>query len=464
MYHRTYFDQDNTIVKGSTKNLGSNPLGVLYYGGSIESPQYSRYLFRFPIDTLRDKYNDCELGDLSEVKHTLVLKPTRELGDSFMDTPLCAATSYELCLFRVEQEWEEGCGYDYDCACSCDGFISPNCNDSNGASNWFYATSTELWDTEGVYDSLSGDTVYLKCVKQSCDDCLLKVDMTPEVNDLITGGTENYGFGLAFNNAYELEPLGSNRYVGFYSKETTTFFKPYIETEYINPIIDDRSNFYIGKNNNLYLYTHLRGEPTNLDNDPIVEIYDEFDELYTTLTGECITKGVYGINFSIPATGDTQCVAWRDVWTNISIGGVQRPDVEMEFELKEDTDYYQLGFGTFNPKKYGFRARGIKREEFIRRGDVRKIIVDVYEQFKANKRVVVDNIFYRMYVKEGLEQLDVISWTPINIGACENYFYLDTSWLVPQEYFIEFKAVSNGEERTYGEYIQFTILDGEASC
>lgn len=477
MYIRTYFDKDNTLIKDSTVNLGSNPIALLYYGGTYENPKYSRYIFHFPVERLQDFYSQCLLGDLTQVTHKLVLKPTRFFGAIDKNEDFCLATSYELCLFRLRQPFEEGCGYDFDCACLCDGYISPNCNNSNGASNWYYAESNVRWETEGVYDTFSGDSIitddpvfsgepiYLQCKKQECNDCLYEMDITPLVNDLITGDTPNYGFGLAFDNFYEINPQGNTKYLGFYSRQTPNFFKPYIETEYINPVIDDRGDFYLDKENSLCLYVNLRGEPTNLDVNPLVTIYNEYDEVFTTLTGECVTKGVYSVDFTVPSSGMTnECVAWRDVWSNIVINGASRPDVEMEFELKPDTDYYQIGFGTYTPKKYGFKYRGIKRNEFIRRGDIRKIVIDVYEQFKPQKRLSIDNLYYRLYVKEGLEQLDVIKWSPVNIGACENYIYLYTEGLLPQQYYLDFKAVSNQEERTYPEEIKFTILDDEEKC
>lgn len=478
LYFRTYMAKDNTIVKDSTVNLGSNPITELFYSGTYEKPEYSRYIFQFSVERLKELYNNCQLGDLSQVEHKLVLKPTRFLGVANKNDELCLATSYDLCLFRLRQPFEEGCGFNLDCSCHCDGYVSPNCNSSNGASNWYYAESNVRWETEGVYDTFeadsiitgdsifSGEPTYLMCKKQECNDCLYELDMTDLVNDLISGDTPNYGFGLAFNNFYEINPQGKKRFIGFYSRETPNFFKPFIETKYINPIKDDRSNFYLDKPNNLYLYINLRGEPTNLDSNPIVTIYDEFDDVFTTLTGECVTQGVYGINFTIPSSGvtDQGCVAWRDVWSNIRINGQNRPDAELEFEILSDTEYYQVGLGSDSPKKYGFKFRGIKRGEFIRRGDVRKIIIDTYEQFKPSRRILTDDVLYRIYVKEGMEQLDVIPWTPVNIGACENFMYLYTEWMIPQVYYIDFKAISNQEERTYPNEIKFTILDDDEAC
>jgi hypothetical protein len=479
MYWRTYFDKDNVIIKDSTVNLGKNPIVSLYYGGTYGSSTYSRYIFHFPVEKLKQLYGDCMLGDLTNVKHKLVLKPTRYFGNGLDMTTACLATAYDLCLFRTRQDWVEGCGYDFDCAERCDGYISPNCNTSLAESNWFYAKPNEPWQTQGIYDAFSAETmiitgdtyfsgepIYLQCKAQACDDCLFEMDMTSLVNDLISGDTPNYGFGLAFNSDYEINPEGVTKYLGFYSSETPNFFKPYIETEYINPIIDDRQSFYTDKENTLYLYVNVKGEPTNLDENPIVTIYNEFDDVYTILTGECVSKGIYGVSFEVDSAQSdiNSCVVWRDVWSNVKINGRLLRDAEQEFQLKPNDDYYQIGISTGSPKKYGFKFKGIQRNENIRVGDVRKITIDTYEAFEPNKRVVVDNIFYRLYVKEGVEQLDIIPWTPVNIGSCENFIYLYTEWMLPQIYYLDFKSISNQEERTYPEEIKFYILDDNVKC
>lgn len=464
MYFRTYFDKDTIIVKDQLTNYGSSSIAELHFGGSYERPTYSRYLFHFSVDRLKQLYQNCQLGNLSQTTHRLVLKPTRFFGNCQKNKELCLDTSYNLCLFPINQEWEEGCGTDASCNCSsCYGGLNSNCNLSNGAANWFYAKSNDLWNVEGVYDTFSGDTVYLQCKAQSCNDCMFEMDVTSLVNDLITGTTENFGYGLAYNNFYEINPQGNSRHLGFYSKETDTFFQPYLETEYLNPIQDDRHSFYTDKENSLYLYVNLKGEPTNLDQNPIVTILNEFDDVYTTLTGQCVSLGVYEVHFTVPPTGTTDCTVWKDVWSNIRLNGILRNPIEQEFQLKSDLDYYNIGSEIYSPKEYGFKFRGIKRNEYIKRGDVRKIAVDVYELFKTGRKVTVDKLFYRIYVKEGLEQLEIVKWSPLNIANCENFFYLYTEWMLPQHYYIDFKAVSNQEERTYGEEIKF-IIQNSVNC
>ena len=108
--------------------------------------------------------------------------------------------------------------------------------------------------------------------------------MTEEVNSLITGGTTNYGYGVSFVPPLEEIITVPAQYVGFFTRHTQTYYQPFLETDYNNPIKDDRKNFYKNKNNKLYLYSNVGGEPTNLDNNPSVTIYDNEGNVFSAIT------------------------------------------------------------------------------------------------------------------------------------------------------------------------------------
>jgi hypothetical protein len=456
MYLRTYFDKDSQINKDSLINYGKNPIIDLYFGGSVQFPDYSRYLFHFDETKLLELYSNCSLGDLSDVKHFLRLTPAGRFGNSQLE---CSGSSYRLCLFRLSQEWEEGCGYTDNCEEGCNNIISLNCNPSKGSVNWFNATESQEWEIEGVIDAYSGDDEYLMCFDVRCDDEDYKIDVTNIVNDIITGDTVNYGFGLSFHHTNEIYPnFEEYQSVTFHSKDTNTFFQPYIETVRSEPIKDDRANFYINKDNTLILYTHAGGEPVNLDSNPTVNIYNASDELLLTATGTCLSNGVYGVELSVSGNTADVCGLWRDIWSNISINGYNLPDVEMEFEVKNGSDYYSLGYETFNPKQYYFSTRGVNRNENVLRGEVRKVFIDTRRKY-VNEFISLDKVEYRIYVSQGRGEITVIDWTEANRGVCDNWFYLDTSWMLPQTYYLETKVTSSGEQRIQPDVIKFNIIE-----
>ena len=117
MVIRTYIDKNNTIIKNSDVNTGRNPIAELYYGGKTGETDFTRHLLYFDINDLQNRYNNGELGDLSKVTHTL-----RMCNSSYFDRNLQAqkaldekqrTSSFELMLFRVNEDWDEGTGYDY---------------------------------------------------------------------------------------------------------------------------------------------------------------------------------------------------------------------------------------------------------------------------------------------------------------------------------------------------------------
>jgi hypothetical protein len=71
--------------------------------------------------------------------------------------------------------------------------------------------------------------------------------------------------------------------------------------------------------------------------------------------------------------------------------------------------------------------------------------------------VLFDDVYYRIYIKEGRTNINVFDWTKLD-RTNENSFMLDTSYLIPREYFVEVKAKTHGEEIYYKDEIKFEII------
>jgi hypothetical protein len=459
MYKRTYFSKDNTITYKSEFNYGNLPIVDLFYGGGVSNPNFSRYLFQFDVEELKRQFLNCELGDLSQVKHYLNFKHS----GFTQKANACMPNSYTICLFKIHQPWDEGCGVSNSCAQGCTSFAELNCTVDKSPSNWFYSQSDTLWDIEGVYDSLYTIPYYLLCQEVNCNSLDLRMDVTDIVNDLISNNVPNYGFGLAFHYDLERELNDTENHVVFFGKETNTFYEPYLETEYVNAIYDDRAKFYLDKLNRLYLYATVDGEPVKLDENPIVNIYDETNALQFTLTGTCQDLGIYYVEFEIDSANIDKCYAWKDVWTAISINGKSLPNQSFKFNILPASDYYGFGYNTPVPiTNFHFSFRGIQRDEIIKQGDVRKIFVDIKSPSNPTKSISVDNVFYKVYLKEGnYDEVTIIDWMPLNRGVCENWFLLDTSWMIPQTYIIDFKVVNKQTVKTYENKIKFNVITNQ---
>jgi len=458
MVIRTYFDKNNTIVSNSTINTGLNPVTELFYGGGIGLERYSRFLFHFDETRLKALYTGNTYTDLSKLKHTLRMTNTGSFDKDLLNTMLGAkdrTSSFDLMLFKIQQPWDNGVGYDFEAS------ISNNTVYSTLPSNWASPQTGISWNGgTGVYSgSPSGITVTTQHFDKGNEN--IEMDISDYVNGVLTGDT-NHGLGIAFPRSFELLNTTKLKYVGFFTNNTQTFYEPFIETVYNNHITDDRNNFYLDKSNKLYLYVNVGGSPTNLDSLPSVNVFDASNTLfsaYTTSDVNHITKGVYSIDINVPTSPTNSCTMYNDVWTGITINGISRPNIELSFVMVDSMDYYDIGDSGSLPKKVAVNVTGIQNKEKIKRGDIRKVLVSARIPYTVEQAQNISDIKYRIYVLEGTSELTVIDFQPVEISNNNYYFLLDTESLIPNTYYLDILVTSNLEVTTLKNRLAFEIIN-----
>jgi hypothetical protein len=460
MVIRTYIDKNNTLVYNSNVNTAKNPIAELYYGGFGISNRYSRYIFHFDETRLKSLYTGGTFTDLTKLKHTLRLTNTGAFDKELLNTIMGSkerTSSFDLILFKIEQPWDEGTGYDHEYPMLVFGDASFSINPSN----WIKARNGDEWlNGSGVY---SGDPSSIIIATQHFDNGNenIEMDITSYVNGVLNGNT-NYGLGIAFSKVLENTTTTTNQYVGFFTKYTNTFYEPLIESIYTNNIKDDRHNFFLDKTNKLYLYVNLGGTPTNLDIIPNVAIYNADGTLFQTFSNlqvNHVTKGVYSIDVTIPTTTtEFPDLLFSDVWKNIKINGITRPDIELDFLLKDSMSYFNIGDSDDLPKPFGITVTGIRRDEKVKRGDIRKVIVSARIPYTVEQKQSLDSLKYRLYVKEGKNEYTVIDFQDVEMTNNTNYFLLDTQSLLPSTYYLDIKVESNLEINTVKEVISFDVI------
>lgn len=467
MVIHTYFDKNNTIINNSNINTGLNPVAELFYGGELNISLYSRFLLHFDVTRLASLYSGGTFTDLTKLKHTLRMTNTASFDKELLNGTMGGkhrATNFDLILFNIYEPWDNGAGYDYTPfnIMNTESTLSIEASNWIGQSNWLYPLTDGITWTggTGVY---SGATSAVTITTQHFDkgNENLEMDITDYVNGLITGDTNN-GLGIAYAQPLEKITSLALQYVGFYTNNTQTFYEPYLETIYSNHIIDDRNNFFLDKPNKLYLYVNIAGNPTNLDFVPSVNVYDQNDILYSAYTSSAVTQvtlGVYSIDLIVPTTSGNSCTMFTDSWTGITINGVSRPDINLNFELKDSLGYYNIGSSDSLPKKVAVSIAGLQNKERIKRGDIRKIIVSARIPYTVEQTQAISNIQYRLYVSEGSRELTVIDFQPVEMASNYYYFLLDTASLIPNTYYLDVLVTSNLEVTTIKEAIQFDIVN-----
>jgi hypothetical protein len=452
-YFRSYFEKNNTLLKDSRVNTSKNPTTEIFYGSG-----FSKFIFKVDLNKLKEKITNDELIINPNTKHTLHLTNTI-FGDEGLKglnrtTGRDRATSFKLIIFKITQYWDEGIGFDYQ-DLSYD-FVDGNKTYDERPSNWYYRTTMNSWGTAGIY-STTPTIIGEQTFDNGNED--LNVDITTYVNQILEGGV-NQGMGIAFDIVYQDLNVDRDQSVAFFTKYTQTFFEPYVESYFDDIIMDDRSNFVEKQNQNLYLYVTKGGNYYNLDNTPTVNISDSTKSSISGLTGlssTLIKKGVYKVTFSIDNISCDGKKFFYDTWSDLSINGSDLSDVTQKFVPNPITNGFTIGENQTELERYSFQFFGVKFGEKIKRGDIRKITITM-RSINTPKTVILDELYYRMYVLEGRTQVNVHDWTLVDKTNNENSFHFDTSCYIPREYHIELKGKTHTEEIHYKEPIKFEIV------
>ena len=473
MVTRTFISKSTTIFNGSKDNFGLNPIGMLNYGETV-----SRCLLYFDIDNITKGLNNGLTRE--NTRHYLKLT---NCGSLFPDdisemVPDSAsvqgekerACSFDIIVFRIPEPWDAGKGFDN----STDfWFIGKKAVSQHGA-NWYYAYDGKKWGTvinesgttneeTGVYSLEFLEEEYEKFLKGEESVIITKqhfdrgnenfnLDITDFVNGVLDEEYLNYGVCLAFAPNYESMKPDYTQYVGFFTENTNTLFHPVVESRCTDKVSDSRYTFYVGKENRLYFYSVLGGSLTDLDELPTCTI----DDVEYPVTRQ--SEGVYYATVKIGKNEVEKNKILYDIWGNLKYDGDEFDDVEMEFVAHSKDSFFQLGEAAAKKIQFEPSITGINDNEKIYQGAIRELKVQFKIKFTPDYELIEDS-YYRIYVKDGRREIDIIDWDNINIMGIDNVFMLDTTTLIPQEYHIDIKAKYGKETRIFKNKATFKIVD-----
>ena len=451
-YFRSYFEKNNTILKQSQVNTAKNPNTELIYGST-----FSKFIFKVDFTDLKNKVDNGDFVIDSNTKHYLKMTNTIFGDESLLGQKngkgRDRTSSFDLIVFKVTEFWDEGLGFDYEDEIY--DFTSGNNTFNERPSNWFNRTTLDTWASAGVYSTPTIiDTVHFDNGNED-----LVADITSYVNGIILSGNTNHGLGIAFASLYENINSEVDQSVAFFTKYTQTFFEPFVETVFQDRIDDDRQNFIAEVTQNLYLYVTKGTNFYDLDNNPTVDITDQSGAILSGLTGLTTTKirkGVYQVSFGLTGTLCDGKRFYYDKWKNLSLDGVSIANVTQKFVPKPYTSLFSVGENVKELQRYSVQFFGIKLNEKIKRGENRKIVVS-FRSLDVPKTELFDEVYYRIYIKEGRTNVNVFDWTQLDVTN-ENSFFLNTDIMIPREYYLEIKGKTHTEEIYYNDQIKFEII------
>lgn len=470
---RTYFSKNNTLIEDNETNNSQNPVTEISYG--TLTSEVSRFIFDINLEPLIQRIEQGIINSNRIQKHVLKMTNTIRFDETYLnkktyDGITQRASSFDLELFNLTEEWDEGSGYEF--VFDEEEYI----NISRGASNWYDRKTDIEWENEGAY--ISGTSIMLgnQHFEKGNED--IEIDITDYINirlGLVTGTTTGQtsgftglttstGIGIKFTDQYEALETLYRQAVAFFARKTHTFYEPHIETVYDDTIRDDRNHFFLDKDNELYLYANVGNKPKSV-NVTGVTILDYMGKEVEHITGDSIENvslGVYKVTVNIDSSSYPDAVLFTDRWHVIQNSKFKT--IDQEFYLISQNNYFNFNLGTkINFENYFFSYVGIQQGEKIRNNEIRKIYIELKELYPNQNNFLPLEVEYRLYNSQtNNHQIDVIPWTKVNRTFQGFDILLDFSWLIPQDYKLEFRLI-NGNVFQVKDPLKFTVISENIS-
>lgn len=463
-------ERSNTIASGiySSYNSGQNHITELWYGGggTDTSPEkrnsYSRFLIYFDLTDFQAKLSTKDINQSGitsfklKIKNSIPRDKVLEREYEFDKLDKAVSSSYDLICFPINRNWDEGRGYDM----YRENYLIKQAGNPliTGYSNWYSATTTTGWNGPGVFTNPTASTVLYSSQHIDIGDEDIDMDITRIVNDWLSGGSTNYGLGIAYRRDFELLSTTTRYIASFYTEKTNTAFKPYIEVNYNQYIKDDRIYVTNNRVSRLYLYTFSGNNIQSYYSASTVNILDSSSNVvHSGLTPIQLSRGVYYID--VYMSGATKGQKYRDVWRGVTFNpGYDSQDITQNFIIKDNY------FTSQRPKinEYALTPYGLSNNQILSSGEIYRIYCDLRVNYSSREEPTTQfAIQYKLVMNK---QEDVIPWTNINqacIDGCQNYFFdLNTEWLLHnQTYELKFRIMELGTIRLMDESITFRILN-----
>lgn len=462
MVTRTFLSKSNTIVKDSKENLGLNPISILTYG-----KRTSRCLLYFEIENIK-KLIEEEGYNAKDLKH--VLKMTNcgsvDFFGKFKDYE--RTSSFNLVLYRMPLLWDEGVGFDE----TGDYWITGKKAYSENGSNWYQAYNGVKWEgisnesgqtcTDGVFSTDYLDQEYVNYLnghesivvgEQHFDhgNENLSIDITSYINSCLDG-RPNCGLLLVFDPMLENKKAENTQYVGFFNGHTNTIFAPVVETRLATGYEkDDSSDFKRNKINKIFLNVNQA-----LDELPICKF--SFDPDFETSVLPEVHK-INSFKYYVEAQCTTNDKMFYVKWSNIKVGGIQMDDIEQDITVKPNS--VQMG-AAITSQQFEPSLCWVNDNADMIQGERKAVGVEFRTPY-ASQIFYPEYAYYKIYVKDGKKDVDIIEWDSIDLISPISAFLINTAELLPAKYYVDIKAVNKGEIRIFKDALHFNIVSNETN-
>jgi hypothetical protein len=427
----------NLITRGVSGNMGlSDILEVfsIYGQANTSSSELSRVLVQFPTSNILSDRNAGLVPASGSVSWYLKLYNAKH-GTT---TP----RNFQLVVNQVSSSWDEGYGLDME-----------EYSDV-GTANWVTATSSSSGTSSWV--SQGGDYYNTPISQQSFDTGIenLIVDVSPMVEQWLSGTKSNYGFGVRLSSS--LEQAAQSYYTKkFFARGSEFFFyRPVLEARWNSIRRDQRGVFYASSSlasaadnlNTIYLYNVVRGQLKNIPSigtgSIYVKIYNDPSGSMATgtlvptpnnpVTGGWYATGIYTASFALNTTASQVFDRWFDSTLTNCFHTGSIDIIDLEAEVYNPTNNYVTSLTNLKPS-YDATEQA-RFQFFIRRKDWNPTIYNVATNEIPTE--LIESASYKIVrVSDNLEVIPYGTGSDLHTGLSYDvfgsYFDLDMRMLEP---------------------------------
>ncbi len=429
--YRIYSTKDTTIIENSpTINTGLNEVAELWFGVS----GLTRHLIKFDVDAYQAKHA------IGLVPHVSGTTATLNLTNCYphQNTDNVSASSVEIEIHALTRDFNEGEGND---------FIS---NVVDGFANWTSAAVSNTWTSPG--GDIAIPVMFTGTVDEVDGDLVASVTTQNELNSMFTG--TNHGLAVKYTAGHEEDITEDKTVFKFYSNNTHTLNRPYIELTWDDQITDERQEIYAGTTKRIYLYVKKDGILTNANSVSNVTIrYSELaqaDELVTTINNP--QPGIYYIDFTCADVDGTFIDSWTVQYESGSaIVQVEQSGIILDPSANWSNDTDEI----VDPTSYNIMIPNFKSE--FKQGEYVYLDINAVELYTSNI-MRLKNLEYSISMVDGTGRITMADWAGVSYSDTDNFIRFDSTWL-PTGNLFELKFRHKTDSMTYVDVLdrQFRV-------
>jgi hypothetical protein len=451
--------KENLITRGVYANMGeSDSLEVfsIYGQATTSSLEKSRILIDFPISSIIADRAAGTIPASGSVNFILKLFNVRH--------PFSVPRKFTLNVSAVSQSWEEGYGLDME------GYTDPGFGNDGYGANWLSCSANTAWTTEGgsITSSVYSSTQYFETGTED-----LNLDVTPIVENWISGTIQKNGFLIYMSGAAEDGSSFSSYYTKKFSARGTEFYlkRPCVEAQWNPSSTDDRESFYASSDllssadntMNLYFFNKVKGVPKNIVNSPTpsVKFYTN-SSLTNEITASSIAvtnplAGVYKAAVILNTTASTVYDKWFSgsvTFFTSSFDVLTRENYSYDNELEYVVNITNL-------KKAYNQTEQAKFKIFARLKDWSPTIYTV--AYNITENTPINNLYYKIFrLEDNYTVIDYstgsIAYSKTSYDSQGNYFDFDMNILQKDfTYAIKLATYDGSQIKEFNNTFKFKV-------